>query len=73
MKIVTINTKDSDLDFLITVDNFSSRDRIAFMTISKDKIVLDKVISKLTEMWNIKHFDKYTDHAGVILIETEGR
>ena len=71
MKIVTINTKDSELDYLITVDNFSSRDRIAFMTISKDKLIVDKVVSKLTEMWNIKHFNKYIDHAGIILIETE--
>lgn len=71
MKIVTINTKDSEFDYLITVDNFSSRDRIAFMSISKDKIVVDKVVSKVTEMWNIKHFDKYRDQAGIILIETE--
>ena len=70
MKIITINKADNEFDYLVTIDEFSSRNRIAFMSISKDKIVLDKVISKVCEMWNVKHYNKYVDNAGVILIET---
>lgn len=69
MKIITINTKDNDFDYLVTVDEFSSRNRIAYMSFSKEKIDHSKLIRLLCSMFGVKDFHRYIDHAGDILIE----